>query len=118
MKRIATAVAVAGLVVLAAGCHGGGSGKVKADLASASANPAVVAEKAKIEGCVTAHLAAGHQAVINCIAPAGSGPAVQACVTAALTKDGVLTKAARQAFYQDAADCAAQSTPTPSASNG
>lgn len=116
MKRTTT-VLVAGLVVLSAATAGcGPHSKVKADLASASANPAVVAEKAKIEGCVSAHLAAGHQAVINCIVPAGSGPADEQCVTAALNTDGVLTKAARDKFYQDAANCAVSPTPAASAS--
>lgn len=111
-KGIGIAVAVAGMVALA-GCNGSHSAKIKSDLSSASANPAVVAAKAKVEGCVSKEIASGTKAIINCIVPAGSGPAAEQCVTSALASDGLLTKAARVKFYQDAANCGVGSSPTP-----
>ena len=98
-----TVAAAAGLILALAGCSS--HGKVKAGLASASANPAVVQAEAKVKNCVATELVKGKNAVISCIAPAGSKAAVTTCVQGVIASGSFVTKAGRLAAEQAAANC-------------
>lgn len=107
MRKVLVA---AGLVLVATACN-----------SKAAHNPNVTSEEAKAQALVqqcAAHANFlthdGRLAFVHCVAPQGSSTQVQSCATAALAKDGVLTKSQRVTFYGDVAKCIVpSSSPSP-----
>lgn len=96
-------VAVVLLLPVLAACKGTSGGSP-----DATPNPQLSEAQAVVQRCVastTLLTKAGRQSFYKCVAPPGQQAVVQDCLGKALARDGVLTKAARKKFQNDAAGC-------------